>query len=212
MPFPSSSARVIHASPASCRFHPPLSCTTRRFIPTSNPKYTCQATFIPHWRPSLNPDPFLMSRRHTTKSSASIDPSPTATSSSSSSAHNHNSHNQNHSHDHDHGIFHPHVHDHSEGAEQIINAFRSGNVDRGTRITLLGTSDPLPFPRPIASMLFLIRPDASAGLGSNVTLTVTKGLAGLWMNSASLLAEAGHSLSDLLGVSMPMQPCGIRLT
>ena len=41
------------------------------------------------------------------------------------------------------------------------------------------------------------------GLGSNVVLTAGKGLAGLWMNSASLLAEAGHSLSDLLGVS----PC-----
>lgn len=40
-----------------------------------------------------------------------------------------------------------------------------------------------------------------SGLGSNVGLTVSKGLAGIWMNSASLLAEAGHSLSDLLGVS-----------
>lgn len=38
------------------------------------------------------------------------------------------------------------------------------------------------------------------GLASNVGLTISKGLAGLWMNSASLLAEAGHSLSDLLGV------------
>jgi hypothetical protein len=41
----------------------------------------------------------------------------------------------------------------------------------------------------------------SAGLASNVGLTVTKGVAGIYMNSASLLAEAGHSLSDLLGVS-----------
>jgi len=40
-----------------------------------------------------------------------------------------------------------------------------------------------------------------SGLGSNVALTISKGLAGIWMNSASLLAEAGHSLSDLLGVS-----------
>ena len=36
----------------------------------------------------------------------------------------------------------------------------------------------------------------------NVGLTVSKGIAGLWMNSASLLAEAGHSLSDLLGVRL----------
>jgi hypothetical protein len=41
----------------------------------------------------------------------------------------------------------------------------------------------------------------TAGLASNVGLTVTKGVAGIYMNSASLLAEAGHSLSDLLGVS-----------
>ncbi|TYJ52496.1 hypothetical protein B9479_006890 [Cryptococcus floricola] len=80
-----------------------------------------------------------------------------------------------HGHDHSHsGIFHTHAHDHSEGAEQLMEALSKGQMDRGTRITLLG-------------------------LGSNVALTVSKGLAGLWMNSASLLAEAGHSLSDLLG-------------
>ena len=39
------------------------------------------------------------------------------------------------------------------------------------------------------------------GLGTNVGLTITKGLAGIFMNSAALVAEAGHSLSDLLGVS-----------
>ena len=47
------------------------------------------------------------------------------------------------------------------------------------------------------------RADSILGLASNVGLTISKGLAGLWMNSASLLAEAGHSLSDLLGVSPP---------
>ncbi|KAI7906185.1 cation efflux family-domain-containing protein [Cokeromyces recurvatus] len=36
------------------------------------------------------------------------------------------------------------------------------------------------------------------GLASNVGLTVTKGIAGWVMNSASLLAEAFHSFSDLL--------------
>ncbi|WWC92130.1 uncharacterized protein L201_007084 [Kwoniella dendrophila CBS 6074] len=77
-------------------------------------------------------------------------------------------------HNHEHGIFHTHAHDHSEGAEQIMQAISSGKLDRGTRITLLG-------------------------LGSNVALTLAKGAAGIWMNSASLLAEAGHSLSDLLG-------------
>ncbi|KAJ2962274.1 hypothetical protein NQZ79_g2444 [Umbelopsis isabellina] len=36
------------------------------------------------------------------------------------------------------------------------------------------------------------------GLAANVGLTVTKGVAGWMMNSASLLADAGHSLSDML--------------
>lgn len=81
-----------------------------------------------------------------------------------------------HDHEHKHGIFSTHHHDHSEGAEQLITALSSGRLDRGTKVTLLG-------------------------LGSNVVLTAGKGLAGIWMNSASLLAEAGHSLSDLLGVS-----------
>ncbi|RUS20490.1 cation efflux protein [Endogone sp. FLAS-F59071] len=44
---------------------------------------------------------------------------------------------------------------------------------RGTRITLIG-------------------------LGANVCLTVTKGIAGWIMNSASLVADAAHSLSDLI--------------
>lgn len=34
---------------------------------------------------------------------------------------------------------------------------------------------------------------------ANIFLTTAKGLAGWFMNSAALLAEAGHSLSDLLG-------------
>jgi Co/Zn/Cd efflux system component len=85
-------------------------------------------------------------------------------------------HSQEDGHTHSHGIFSTHHHDHSEGAEQLITALSSGKLDRGTKVTLLG-------------------------LGSNVVLTAGKGLAGLWMNSASLLAEAGHSLSDLLGVS-----------
>ncbi len=88
----------------------------------------------------------FMSRRHTTKSSdpsssTSIPPKPT--SSSSSSTHKHDNHDHSHDHDHDHehkhgGLFHAHTHDHTEGAEQLMKAFRSGQLDRGTRITLLG--------------------------------------------------------------------------
>nr|XP_018259931.1 mitochondrial protein with role in iron accumulation [Kwoniella dejecticola CBS 10117]OBR82089.1 mitochondrial protein with role in iron accumulation [Kwoniella dejecticola CBS 10117] len=95
---------------------------------------------------------------------------------SSSHGHDHeHSHMHHDGHDHSHsGIFHTHAHDHSEGAEQLMQALSKGKLDRGTKITLLG-------------------------LGSNIALTMSKGAAGLWMNSASLLAEAGHSLSDLLG-------------
>lgn len=43
-------------------------------------------------------------------------------------------------HDHSHSLFHSHDHAHSEGAEQIINALKTGKLDRGTKITLLGES------------------------------------------------------------------------
>ncbi len=33
------------------------------------------------------------------------------------------------------------------------------------------------------------------GLGSNIGLTLVKGVAGWYLHSASLLADAGHSLS-----------------
>ncbi|WVQ86012.1 hypothetical protein IAT38_008180 [Cryptococcus sp. DSM 104549] len=139
------------------------------------------------------PRPFsgkVISRRHSTKPPPTPSSSATATTSSPSPAssaqththkhapgdtHTHDDHDHDHNHDHEHGgLFHTHAHDHSEGADQLMEALTQGKMDRGTRITLLG-------------------------LGSNIALTVSKGLAGLWMNSASLLAEAGHSLSDLLG-------------
>ncbi|WVQ70502.1 hypothetical protein IAR50_000021 [Cryptococcus sp. DSM 104548] len=109
-------------------------------------------------------------RSHSTK------PSPASDKSQHTHKHDHaDGEDCDHDHDHSHsGIFHTHAHDHSEGAEQLMEALTKGQMDRGTKITLLG-------------------------LGSNIALTVSKGLAGLWMNSASLLAEAGHSLSDLLG-------------
>ncbi|TFK54275.1 cation efflux protein [Heliocybe sulcata] len=63
--------------------------------------------------------------------------------------------------------------DRGQGAERIMQALQGGG-DRGSQITLVG-------------------------LFSNVGLTATKGTAGWFLNSAALLAEAGHSLSDLLG-------------
>jgi len=81
-----------------------------------------------------------------------------------------------HSHSHSHGIFgghsHSHGHDHDHGGG-LIETLQSGG-DRGSRVTLIG-------------------------LGANIILTSAKGAAGWFMNSAALLADAGHSLSDLLG-------------
>ncbi|KAG1867342.1 cation efflux family-domain-containing protein [Suillus subluteus] len=77
---------------------------------------------------------------------------------------------------HSHSIFHSHSHDeHGNGhdAGQIVQALQTAG-DRGSRITLIG-------------------------LFSNVALTGAKGFAGWYMHSASLLADAGHSMSDLLG-------------
>ena len=147
--------------------------TTRLSTPV--PTIVARAAFVSH-----------MQRRSAACGSKS--PTPAArkgTVDTSSQSHTHSErsgHSHSHSHEdghsHSHGIFSAHHHDHSEGAEQLITALSSGKLDRGTRVTLLG-------------------------LGSNVVLTAGKGLAGLWMNSASLLAEAGHSLSDLLGVRLP---------
>jgi len=88
-----------------------------------------------------------------------------------------------HSHDHSNGGADSHSHSlfgsHSHGEEsnieeheKIMQALQGGG-DRGSRITLIG-------------------------LFGNVALTLAKGIAGWYMHSASLLADAGHSLSDLL--------------
>ncbi|PFH51551.1 hypothetical protein AMATHDRAFT_142510 [Amanita thiersii Skay4041] len=77
-------------------------------------------------------------------------------------------------HSHSHGDDgNGHSHSHSHGTENLVAAFE-GAADKGSQITLIG-------------------------LFSNVALTGAKGLAGWYMHSASLLADAGHSLSDLLG-------------
>ncbi|KAH7913139.1 mitochondrial iron ion transporter, partial [Hygrophoropsis aurantiaca] len=93
-------------------------------------------------------------------------------------AHNHEHNGEDHhhhGHSHSHSIFgHSHSHDdHAHDAEQIAQALQGGG-DRGSRITLIG-------------------------LFANIGLTGAKGAAGVYMHSASLLADAGHSLSDLLG-------------
>ncbi|OCH89002.1 cation efflux protein [Obba rivulosa] len=91
-------------------------------------------------------------------------------------------HDHEHDHEHDHGHTHSHGiplfgHRHSHGedghshsAEGIVQVLEGG----GARITIIG-------------------------LLANLGITGSKGIAGLYMNSAALVADAGHSLSDLLG-------------
>ncbi|KAJ6587004.1 mitochondrial iron ion transporter [Mycena vulgaris] len=88
-------------------------------------------------------------------------------------------------HDHEHGPDTDHAHSHSsifsthshgpstDTAERLMAAFR-GAGDRGSQITLIG-------------------------LFANIGLTAVKGVAGYLTHSAALIADAGHSLSDLLG-------------
>ncbi|KAK0539638.1 mitochondrial metal transporter [Tilletia horrida] len=95
----------------------------------------------------------------------------------SSSAHDHHSHSHSHSlnpfaaHSHSHGHAHAHDHGSAEEADALLAALK-GRGDRGSNITLLG-------------------------LASNVVLCASKGVAGVYLNSAALLADAAHSLSDM---------------
>ncbi|KAH7108302.1 cation efflux protein [Auriculariales sp. MPI-PUGE-AT-0066] len=132
-------------------------------------------------------------RRHNATKAAKSKPAYTISGSSDSDAspsdsdhHSHdqlqsngngNGHSHSHSHGHSHGLFHSHSHDDHDhaGNQMIIDALAGkGTSTLGGRITLVG-------------------------LASNVGLTISKGLAGWSLNSASLLADAAHSLSDLLG-------------
>lgn len=128
----------------------------------------------------------ILNRRSKATSSSSSSPEQADTSRTATHSHDHDhSHDKHsHSHSHSHGLFHSHAgHSHGspEEAESLVAALTGKKRDRGSRITLIG-------------------------LASNVGLTGMKAAAGIWMNSASLLAEAGHSLSDMLGVSRLAQP------
>ncbi|KAI9613184.1 hypothetical protein H4Q26_010463 [Puccinia striiformis f. sp. tritici PST-130] len=73
---------------------------------------------------------------------------------------------------------HENHHHHGAGTDEdeqkaLLNAL-TGSSDRGSRVTLMG-------------------------LAANIALTAVKGIAGYLLASASLIADAGHSLSDLLG-------------
>ncbi|KAJ7178504.1 mitochondrial iron ion transporter [Mycena crocata] len=92
-------------------------------------------------------------------------------------AHSHSDTHESHSHS---SLF---SHSHGPGgstdtAERLMAAFK-GAGDRGSQITLIG-------------------------LFANIGLTAIKGVAGYLTHSAALIADAGHSLSDLLGDSVTL--------
>ncbi|KAJ2897529.1 mitochondrial metal transporter [Coemansia aciculifera] len=76
-----------------------------------------------------------------------------------------------HSHSHSHGLFSAHTHSSEEAASKIEMI---EHHQAGSRITLIG-------------------------MGANFGMSVAKGLAGVYFHSSALLADAAHSLSDILG-------------
>ena len=117
---------------------------------------------------SKSPRMAVRRRPHTTKAAAAKP--------ETAAAHVEHTHEHEHddAHSHSHSVFglHSHAHHDPRKAESVMKVF-SGHADRGSRITLLG-------------------------LVVNVGLTASKGVAGWFMNSAALLAEAGHSASGML--------------
>ncbi|KAJ2083850.1 mitochondrial metal transporter [Coemansia sp. RSA 988] len=79
-------------------------------------------------------------------------------------------------HTHSHGLFSAHSHSHSHGAggDSASKAELIEHHRAGSRITLVG-------------------------MGANVGMSVAKGVAGVYFHSSALLADAAHSLSDILG-------------
>lgn len=110
----------------------------------------------------------LRSRPHSTKSTKTNGKA-SAVSPNHDEEHDHD---HDHNHSHSHSIF-GHTHSRDDGpskeVESVLQVFQ-GKADRGSRITVIG-------------------------LMVNVGLTISKFGAGWFMNSAALLAEAGHSAS-----------------
>jgi hypothetical protein len=202
-----ASAIMLHVSSASCR----AQSAARHTIPRRALASTCpsRSPFLPAQTLPLSPTTSMASRRHrsnTAQPSTSRERSPTESQNSVTvDTHAHHPHQHTHGHEHkqssghSHSIFslHAHTHDAGVGAEKIIAALQgkgwlqarfhliihllivvnssicSGCLgDRGSQITLIG-------------------------LGANIVLTIGKGAAGWMMHSASLVAEAAHSLSGM---------------
>ncbi|KAJ1942225.1 mitochondrial metal transporter [Kickxella alabastrina] len=82
-------------------------------------------------------------------------------------------HCKDHDHTHTHGLFNSHSHTHST-SETAAKMDILEHHQAGSRITLIG-------------------------MGANVGMSVAKGIAGIYFHSSALLADAAHSMSDILG-------------
>src|ERR1700761_3248532 len=94
--------------------------------------------------------------------------------------HDHSGHGHDHAHDHGHGHTHGHGHGHDHGhghSHGIGGHHHHGPAD---------TSDPR----------WLI------GIGLNLTFVIIERVAGFLVQPTALLADAGHNLSDVLGLAM----------
>ena len=117
-------------------------------------------------------------------------------------------------HTHSHGIFggHPHSHSHDHADHDhgggLIETLQSGGVHpfpftyrilECSQIHILPNGSPSPFLFAVSRIKYREGDRGSrvtlVGLGANIILTSAKGAAGWYMNSAALLADAGHSLS-----------------
>ncbi|PWN50893.1 hypothetical protein IE53DRAFT_386781 [Violaceomyces palustris] len=170
--FPSATAASI-AQPSSIFADNPSSINSSK---DSSPALT-EATV-----PASNPTVKATSLAGTMSKSSSISVSDTSAAVKRNSANGQAKHDHDDQHSHSHGVAgwlgggHSHSHSHAhegsvEEADKLLAALK-GKGDRGSNITV-------------------------AGLVANLGLCGTKGVAGLYLNSAALLADAAHSLSDM---------------
>ncbi|KAJ2722427.1 mitochondrial metal transporter [Coemansia sp. Benny D115] len=133
-----------------------------------------QLSTSPRWshtaHKSMQTKPTVSGSKWSTQEMATLQAAASNFSSSSQTHHRH-------SHSHGGGLFGSHSHSHSHSGEPDVNKAGSlldGHHEAGSRITLIG-------------------------MGANVGMSVAKGIAGVCFHSSALLADAAHSMSDILG-------------
>ena len=158
-----------------------------------------------------------MTRRHIHGNGDSADKAKSTSTGATVGEREHHDHGQPHahmhSHSHSHGIFgghsHGHGHDgHDHSGGGLIETLQSGGWFHSTFLPVLRwlthtryISSVFDLPFTIDSYRYRYREGdrgsrvTLVGLVANIFLTSAKGAAGWYMNSAALLADAGHSLS-----------------